>query len=34
MSENEKAFHEAVSVLRERYPEHVADYLRTDVQAP
>jgi len=34
MSEHEKAFNEAVTAIRERYPERLATYLRTDIQGP
>jgi len=32
MSENEAAFHEAVKAIRERSPQRIAEYLRTDIQ--
>jgi phospholipase C len=34
MSEQEKAYNEAVTSIRERSPERVAAYLRTDIQSP
>jgi len=34
MSENERAFHEAVASIRARQPERLAKYLRTDLQSP
>jgi phospholipase C len=34
MSENETAFHEAVTAIRERSPDSIAAYLRTDIQGP
>jgi Phosphoesterase family len=34
MSEHEKAFNEAITSIRERYPERVTAYLRTDIQGP
>ena len=34
MSENEKAFHEAVTSIRARQPERLVRYLRTDIQSP
>jgi len=34
MSEHEKAFNEAITSIRERYPERLTTYLRTDIQGP
>jgi hypothetical protein len=34
MPKHEKAFNEAITSIRERYPERLAAYLRTDIQGP
>jgi hypothetical protein len=34
MSAHEKALNEAVTAIRDRYPERLATYLRTDIQGP